>query len=281
MDRVTVRPPAVAGAFYEADPSRLQNQVEWCFDHRIGPQARPRPWGHRRVIGLVAPHAGLMYSGPVAAHAYLRLAGSSAPEVVVIVGPDHYGLGSPIAVAPQAAWRTPLGQVNTDHPVKAALVERGVSLDGRGHAHEHSVEVQLPFLQYLGYRGCVIPIVMAAQDRETVRRLADALAAVGAGLAVTLVASTDLSHYLPHERAVAADRPILDALAAGDGQMLLETVARRGLTMCGTGPAAAVLEASRRLGATSFCVLRYATSGDTGGGYDSVVGYAAAAAEAA
>jgi AmmeMemoRadiSam system protein B len=281
MDCGSVRAPAVAGAFYEADPARLRSQVEWCFDHRIGPQARPRPWGHRRVIGLVVPHAGLMYSGPVAAHAYLCLAGSVAPEVVVIVGPDHYGLGSPIAVAPHRAWRTPLGEVRVDHPAKTALAERGLAQDGRGHAHEHSVEVQLPFLQYLGYGGCVIPVVMAAQDRATVRRLADALAAVGAGLAVTLVASTDLSHYLPHERAVAADRPILDALLAGDGEMLLEVVARQRLTMCGAGPAAAVLEACRRLGATSFRLLRYATSGDTGGGYDSVVGYAAAALEAA
>ncbi|MDR7537855.1 MAG: AmmeMemoRadiSam system protein B [Armatimonadota bacterium] len=279
MGDLSVRPPAVAGAFYEADPGRLRSQLEWCFDHPVGPRARPRPWGRRRVVGLVAPHAGLMYSGPVAAHAYLHLAESVAPEVIVIVGPDHYGLGSPVAVAPHSAWRTPLGQVNTDHPAKAALAERGLALDGRGHAHEHSVEVQLPFLQYLGYRGCVLPIVMAVQDRQTVRRLADALAAAGAGLAVTLVASTDLSHYLPHQRAVAADRPILNALAAGDSEGLLETVAGRGLTMCGAGPAAAVLEACRRLGATSFHVLRYATSGDTGGGHDSVVGYAAATAE--
>ncbi|MDR7418546.1 MAG: AmmeMemoRadiSam system protein B [Armatimonadota bacterium] len=281
MEHAPWRPPAVSGLFYDDDPERLRRQVRACYAHPVGPGRQPAPWGHRQVVGLVVPHAGFAYSGPVAAHAYLRLSEAAAPEVVVIIGPDHAGRGSAVALAPQARWQTPLGDVTTDHPVKAALHRRGIPLDGRGHASEHSVEVQLPFLQMLGYDGPVLPIVMARQDLETAMVLAEALAASLAGLKATLIASTDLSHYLPHVRAVDADRPVLEALERGDAGGLLGVVERGRITMCGAGPAAVVLEVGRRLGATRRAVLRYATSGETGGSRDSVVGYVAASFEAA
>lgn len=275
------RPPAVSGAFYEADPHRLRLRVEQCFDHPVGPGRRPRPWGSRRVRALVVPHAGLIYSGPVAAHAYLRLAEACEPAVVVIVGPDHHGVGPSIALAPQTRWQTPLGEVVTDHPVKAALLSGGVPQSDLAHRHEHSVEVQLPFLQVLGYRGAVLPIVMADQDQITAWRLAEVLAGALAGLDATIIASSDLSHYLPYEQAVRVDRAALAALASGDARRLLREVGSRSISMCGAGPVAAVLEAARRLGAGPVEVLRYATSGDTAGDRDSVVGYAAASIEAA
>jgi AmmeMemoRadiSam system protein B len=229
----------------------------------------------------VVPHAALRYSGPVAAHAYLRLAEGREPDLTIIVGPDHAGAGSAVAVAPHARWQTPLGEVMTEDPVKEALQRRGVSGDARGHRSEHSVEVQLPFLQLLGIRGPVIPIVMAEQDPETVWSLVDALTASVRDREVVLIASTDLSHYLPHDQAVLADRPVIEALASGDGRRLMDVVARRPGSMCGAGPAAAVLEAARALGAGRAEVLRYATSGETGGDRDRVVGYAAAVAEVA
>lgn len=275
------RPPAVSGTFYEADPQRLRRQVQECFEHPVGPGRLPRPWGSRPLRALVVPHAGLRYSGPVAAHAYLRLAEGPIPQVLVIIGPDHYGLGSPVAAAPEARWLTPLGEVDTDHPAKAALAARHIALDGRGLRHEHSVEVQLPFLQVLGYRGPVIPVVMADQEPATALRLAEILAEVLAGQEAVMIASTDLSHYLSHEEAVAADRIVLDALAACDGRRLQEDVRQQGITMCGVGPAAAVLEAGRRLGGTRVEVLRYATSGEVAGGRDRVVGYVAASLEVA
>jgi AmmeMemoRadiSam system protein B len=281
MAGTAVRLPAVSGVFYEADPGRLRRQVEACFDHPVGPGRRPRPWGSRRVIGLVVPHAALAYSGPVAAHAYLRLAEGREPAVVVIVGPDHHGAGLAVAAAPHARWRTPLGDVTTDHPVKDALRRRGIALDARGHSREHSIEVQVPFLHVLGFHGSVVPVAMAEQDPDTVWDLAAALDTAAGDQEVVLIASTDLSHYLPHEQAVLADQPILDALASGDGRRLLDLAARRPGSMCGAGPAAAVLEAARRLGGRRVAVLRYATSGETGGDRDRVVGYAAAVLEAA
>jgi hypothetical protein len=171
--------------------------------------------------------------------------------------------------------------VATEHPIKTALVARGVPADDRGHVFEHSVEVQLPFLQVLGYSGPVIPVVMAAQDSHVVHTLAEALVEAVRGQDVTLIGSSDLSHYLPHDRATVADRMILDALTTGDALRLLDVVATEGLTMCGVGPAAVVLEAGRRLGAARPAVLRYATSAQTGGDRSSVVGYAAASLEAA
>lgn len=275
------RPAAVKGAFYSADPDGLRAQVEWCFRHPVGPGRLPAPWGTRRVGALVVPHAGLTYSGPVAAHAYLRLAESRRPGVVVVVGPDHSGAGSPSALSPEEWWQGPLGAISTSHPVKDALARGGIPLDARGHRLEHSIEVQLPFLQFMGYDGPAVPIVMADQDAAAVEHLACALVAALAGGDALLVASTDLSHHLPHERAVEADRVALDALASGDGTRLLREVRRRGITMCGVGPAAAVLEAARRLGCGRVEILRYATSGQVSGEMDSVVGYAAAAAEAA
>jgi hypothetical protein len=230
---------------------------------------------------MLVPHAGLTYSGPVAAHAYLRLAEARRPEAVVIVGPDHWARGPAAAVSAAARWKTPLGDVETEHPIKTALRAGGIPADDRGHAAEHSVEVQLPFLQVMGYTGPVVPIVMAAQDFHTVYLLVEALVRAVDGHDVTLVASSDLSHYLPHDRAVVVDRLILDAFTTGDARRVLDVVATQHLTMCGAGPAAVVLEAGRRLGAGMPAVLRYATSGDTGGDRDSVVGYAAAALEAA
>jgi AmmeMemoRadiSam system protein B len=233
------------------------------------------------VSALVVPHAALPYSGPVAAHAYLRLAEARSPRVIVIVGPDHYGLGPSIAVAPQDRWTTPLGEVETDHPVKEAMLQHGLPADGRGHQGEHCIEVQLPFLQSIGYKGAVIPILMADQEVETVVRLAGILTETLADAEATMIASTDLSHYLPHDRAVKTDRVVLSALAQGDGRHLLSEVRRHAVTMCGVGPAAAVLDAAGRLGGGAVEVLCYATSGEIGGDREAVVGYVAAVVEAA
>jgi AmmeMemoRadiSam system protein B len=281
VETASVRPPAVSGAFYESDPARLRRQIEWCFDHPKGPGRRPRPWGSRRVIGLVVPHAGLMFSGPVAACAYLRMAEGRRPGVVIIVGPDHWGRGPAVALSPHPRWRTPLGDVPTVHEVVAALRGRGIAVDGRGHAGEHSVEVQLPFVQFLAYGGPVVPIVMAEQDAETAGGLAEALADALGAVDGLLIASSDLSHYVPHEQAMEVDRSAIDAVVARDPRRLLDLAARRHVTMCGAGPVAAVLEAAGRLGAERVDVLQHATSADTGGDHDSVVGYAAVALEAA
>jgi hypothetical protein len=275
-----VRRPAVSGVFYAADAARLREQVARCFVHPHGPGRPPAPWGRHRLRALIVPHAALEYSGPVAAHAYERLAAGPEPDVIVIVGPDHYCAGAAIALSPFRAWATPIGEVPSDHPTVRELRRLGLQVDARGHAREHCVEVQLPFLQALGYRGAVVPIVMADQEAEAVQRLASLLAQALHSLEAVVIASTDFSHYLPHEAALAADRLVLDALREGDGARMLEVVRRHEITMCGAGPAAAALEAGRRLGGGVVRVLHHATSGDISGDRRTVVGYAAAVLDA-
>ncbi len=282
-----VRLPAVGGLFYDSDPARLREQLERCFMHPVGPGRLPAPWGERRLRGLIVPHAAITYSGPVAAHAYFRLAGSSRPSLVIAVGPDHHGAGPALSLAPPLRWRTPLGEVATEHSLREVLAGLGVPTAAGGHLGEHSIEVQLPFLQFIGYQGPVVPIAMADQSLASVERLACALVTAlreggaSADREALLLASSDLSHYLPRREAERIDRALLEAIGRGSGSRLIEEVTRTGAMMCGAGPAAVAIDVAHRLGCGGTEVLRYATSADTGGGPDAVVGYAAVALEAA
>ncbi|MBC7129952.1 AmmeMemoRadiSam system protein B, partial [Candidatus Bathyarchaeota archaeon] len=148
-----VRHPYVAGAFYEASPQLLRKQIEQCFLHKLGPKATPQVAdnGPRRIIGLISPHAGYMYSGPVAAHAYYSLAMDGRIDLAVILGPNHSGYGSALAIMREGVWRTPLGDVEVDREVADEIVKLSniVDVDEVAHRYEHSIEVQIPFLQYI------------------------------------------------------------------------------------------------------------------------------------
>jgi hypothetical protein len=274
-----VREPAVAGQFYPADPETLRDQIVACFEHEVGPGAAPGVQrGPRTLAGLVSPHAGYPYSGPVAAHGFAALAEDGPPGVVVALGPNHTGVGAGVAVSPAERWRTPLGDVPVDADLAACLTDavEDARLDARAHAGEHSLEVQLPFLQYLfGNDVPIVPVCLRDQSKETALAISDALGdLVGNGdREALLLASTDLTHYAPQDRAEAADSDALDRIAAFDIEGLYELVRRENHTMCGYGPVAAVLSGARRAGATSVERLAYATSGDTGGSADRVVGY--------
>src|SRR3990172_5817971 len=162
-----MRVPAVAGQFYEDDPKALARQVEGCFTHRLGPGAVPLlEKGPRRLRGLVVPHAGLMYSGPVAAHSYAALAKDGAPEVLVILGPNHTGLGAGLAVG-TVDWQTPLGTMPCDRELAKAIGGRPAAREDLvAHRFEHSIEVQLPFLLHLGLRIPFVPISVGQQDHD-------------------------------------------------------------------------------------------------------------------
>ncbi|MDR7434643.1 MAG: AmmeMemoRadiSam system protein B [Armatimonadota bacterium] len=278
MSRV-VRPPAVAGYFYEGDPSRLRRQIEECFSHPIGPGSTPEVRdGPRFIVGLVCPHAGYPYSGPVAAWAYKVLAEDGRPDVVVILGPDHRGAGSDVSVAPEDAWQTPLGEVPIHLELRDKLLKEGlVTLDGRGHRFEHSLEVQVPFLQYLYGALAILPIALADQRFPTCEQLGVHLARVLTGKNAVIVASSDFSHYLPHRQAMERDRLAIKAILDLNPKALMEVVEGQGVTMCGPGAVVAMLTASSLLGAERAELLRYATSGDTAGDREEVVGYAAIA----
>lgn len=279
-----VRNPAVAGMFYPADPGELRKMLKWCFTHRLGPGREPpkKPGTTRNIVAMQVPHAGYMYSGPCAAVAYLRLFEDGKPDCFIILGPNHTGVGLPVAVWPAGKWKTPLGEVAIDEDVAKILLEHEDVLapDYSAHVSEHSIEVQLPFLQYLfGSDFTFVPICMGDQSPETARRVAEAIvdAIKRSGKDIVVLASSDMTHYEPHDRAVERDNEALAAIAALDVERLYDLV-ESGLSMCGFGPVAVAMHVAREFGAGGR-VLRYYTSGDITGDYDAVVGYAAVSFE--
>lgn len=278
-----MRRAAVAGSFYPSGRAELTEAVEGSYLHRLGPGRLPSK-GASDFAGLkacVCPHAGYAYSGPVAAHSYLDVAQLSKPGLVVIVGPNHYGVGSGVATYGEGEWETPLGKVPVDKAATEELVSLSgiVDIDKEANRREHSIEVQLPFLQSLyGDAFAFLPISLAFQDKATARDLGRALAQMLKAAArgdrnAVLIASSDLTHYEPASRAVEKDTSLLKHVERLDVDAFYTTLERRKITACGFGAIATVMEACRLLGLAKGRVNAYATSGDVTGDQESVVGY--------
>jgi len=274
-----MRKPAVAGSFYPGSFAGLQRQIEDCFKHPLGPGAIPgegKP-AERRTLGLVSPHAGYIYSGPVAANGFSWIASEKKPATVVIVGPNHRGLGAMVAVGRESTWQTPLGSLEVDVEVGEAIVSAGhwAKWDDLAHSMEHSLEVQVPFLQYIyGLEFKIVPIAMLRQELEVAQDLGRAIAAALKGKDGLIIASSDFSHYESQSSAGRKDRLALEAILNLDPARLEETVNSHNISMCGPGPVMAMITACKELGAKKASLLRYATSGDITGDYSQVVGYA-------
>ncbi|MCX6649279.1 MAG: AmmeMemoRadiSam system protein B [Candidatus Bathyarchaeota archaeon] len=275
-----MRRPYVAGSFYPRDPRRLRQDIEDCFKHALGPGRLPAKGEKTRTItALVCPHAGYMYSGPVAAHSYLALSEEKAPETAVILCPNHTGLGSAVSLMGDGYWETPLGRVKIDPDLSKAIFKASgmIDLDESAHQYEHSIEVQLPFLQYIyGSSVSIVPICMGFQDLETSRNVGEAVAEAARGRNVVIIASTDMTHQEPQQSAARKDRLVLDAIEAMNEEKVQEVVRVNHMTMCGYGPVSAAIVASKRLGADRAEILSYHTSGDITGDRGAVVGYASA-----
>jgi AmmeMemoRadiSam system protein B len=275
-----IRRPTQAGSFYEGNAEALKTQIENCFLQELGPKKHPEvnKNGPRNVIGLVCPHAGYMYSGAVAANAYYALAEDGKPDTVVILGPNHTGYGSGLALMNEGVWRTPLGDVEVDGETANRIVRetRLVDVDDLAHRFEHSIEVQLPFLQYLyGSEFKFVPICFQLQDLQSAVEVGRALVAVLASKNAVVIASSDMTHYEPHKNAEAKDLAALKAVEAMDEKLFYSTIETRHVTACGYGPIAAVMVATKGLGVKEAKLLCYKSSGDVTGDYSSVVGYAA------
>jgi len=277
---VNVRRPTQAGVFYEGNAESLKRQIKGCFLHELGPGKIPEveKAGPRRVIGLVCPHAGYMFSGPVAAHAYYRLALDGKPNLVVIFGPNHTGYGSALAVMNEGVWRTPLGDVEVDGETANQIVHesRLIDVDDSAHRFEHSIEVQLPFLQYLyGSEFKMIPVCFSMQDLPSATEVGEAVAKVLAGKNAVIIASSDMTHHEPQEKAAKKDRSALEAVEAMDEARFYSIIETQRVSACGYGPIIALITAAKILGAKETKLLCHKTSGDVTGDYSSVVGYAA------
>lgn len=280
MSRELVRMPVVAGQFYEGSAVALERQIRDCYLHRLGPGKLPQvsPRGPRRMLGLVSPHAGYVFSGPTAAHGFAALAADGDPEVVVVVGLNHGRAGFHSAVQTEGAWRTPLGDAVIASEVAAALAQALPDFETSPLAFrgEHSLEVQLPFLQDLYEEDLrFVPVMMATQDLGAAERVGAALADALQGRDAVIVASTDMTHYESPETARRQDELLIERIEALDPVGLIRTQQTRGISMCGVGPVAAMLFAARALGGTSAHKLAYSTSGDVMPSSE-VVGYLSA-----
>ncbi|MGD2200675.1 MAG: AmmeMemoRadiSam system protein B [Candidatus Bathyarchaeota archaeon] len=274
-----VRRPVVAGAFYPADPQRLRESIHDCFTHDLGPGEPPSDRVRsREILAVVCPHAGYVYSGPTAAHSYYHLASEAKPEAVVLIGPNHTGLGGPISMWGTGAWETPLGQFEVDERLAMAIFEASdiIDIDESAHLREHSLEVQLPFLQYIYGDVGIVPICMGFQDLETSREVGRALAKAVSEMDALILASTDLTHMELRRTAQRKDQGVIDLIVSMDEEGLQRWVSEQRVTMCGYGPVSAALVASKRLGAVKAELLSYSTSGDITGDFSAVVGYASA-----
>jgi AmmeMemoRadiSam system protein B len=272
--QATIRPAGFAGSWYPATAAAIAREVDGYLE------AVPRAAAPGHLLGLVSPHAGLRYSGPVAAHAYALL-GARAPATVVLVGPSHRVAFDGVALHSSGAWRTPLGEVAIDSGTAAAIRDvapRLVFDDSSVHREEHSLELQLPFLQRVLPAFRLVPLMMGSQSRAEVEGLAAALAATLAGRDAVLIASSDLSHYEPAAVANRLDAVVCDQVARYDEAGLLDRLESRHNVACGGGPIVAVMRAARALGASRAAVLKYGDSGEVEARDKShVVGYMAAA----
>lgn len=267
-----IRPAAVAGTWYPASAPALAGAVDEYLARAGG-----EPASFAELTAIVAPHAGLMYSGPVAAHAYRLLRGRTF-DVVALVGPSHFVGFDGVAVYASGGFETPLGTVRVDEAAAALLAATPVACErASAHIREHSLEMQLPFIQRLLPEVPIVPLVMGLQTPETAVALGDALAAVLAGRRALLVASTDLSHYHDAQTASALDAVVLEHVSRFDPVALQRALDARPGHACGGGPLVAVMHAARLLGARDAEVLSYADSGDVSGDKSAVVGYMAAA----
>jgi AmmeMemoRadiSam system protein B len=217
-----------------------------------------------------------MYSGPVAANGYNRLASDGVPEAFIILGPNHTGYGSGVSILIDGAWETPLGvtAVDGDLAKKVQKASELLDVDETAHSHEHSIEVQLPFVQFL-FKDAVkfIPICMMMQDLRTSREIAKTIIEQCQGRDFVIIASSDFTHYEPHDTASRKDKTALDAIIDLDDERLNELGETGSVTMCGYGPITTLISAARILGGVRAELLSYKTSGDVTGDKSAVVGY--------
>ena len=261
-----IREPSVAGQFYPSNPVTLRRDIESYF---------AVPESPLEAKAVLSPHAGYIYSGSVAGAIFSAV---RLPERFIILGPNHTGMGSPLALAPAGEWRTPLGLVSLDAELNARLLEECPILreDRPAHAREHSLEVQIPFLQARLHEFRFAAICVGTAKYSSLEALGHALARVieASRERILMICSSDMNHYESAEVASTKDHLAIDRLLALDPQGLYKVVEESDISMCGFAPAVAVLTACRDLGASSGKLVRYANSGDVSGDYGSVVGYA-------
>jgi len=271
-----LRPPAFSGTFYNFDPEMLKKQIDSCFRHKIGPKTMKK----QNLFAAIVPHAGYEYSGPVAAWAYSRMESAN----YIIIGTNHGGAGAPFAIMKEGIWKTPLGSVAINATMAEKLMKKCKLLehDVIAHQSEHSIEVQLPFLQFrFGNDFNFVPISILNEYADDM--LLDSCNLLGKSIANVLsrtkerwmiIAASDFSHYIPQTKAKHIDGEIIKSILKLDNKGMFALIADKQAGVCGYGAIAAAVAAAKEMGAKKSELLKYATSGEITGDLESVVGYA-------
>ena len=261
-----IRNPIAAGQFYPASAPELRAMIEAMVDEKAEKE---------EVIGLISPHAGYTYSGPVAAAVISKV---KFKDTFTIMGPSHTGMGEPFSIMTEGKWKTPLGEVEIDSELSKKILANSNYLqeDKVAHLYEHSIEVQLPFLQYFKPDFKLVPIVLTYASstilKEIGREIANSVKELDKK--VVIIASSDMTHYEPQESAQKKDNQAIEAILDLNENELLKRVEELNITMCGYAPTVSLIVAAKELGATGAELVKYQTSGDTTGDYSAVVGYA-------
>lgn len=267
MAATPVRHPAVAGRFYPGDEKSLREEVKDFLSE--GTQAPTK------ALACMAPHAGYMYSGHVAGAVFAAI---EIPQLCLVLCPNHTGFGHALSIMSEGAWQTPLGEIPIDEEFAAALKGRCPSLveDSEAHRKEHAVEVELPFLQMRRRDLRFVPIALGTRRFELLEQLGEAIAETIAAhsVPVLIVASSDMNHYESDAVTRVKDHSAIESILALDARALYDVVTQKNISMCGFGPAVAMITAACKLGAKSAELIKYATSGDVSGDREMVVGYA-------
>jgi AmmeMemoRadiSam system protein B len=270
MATTILRHPAVAGRFYPGDPENLRTEALGYLSQSSSANQAPV-----RAVGCIAPHAGYMYSGHVAGAVFARV---EVPRRCIVLCPNHTGMGRALAIMSEGAWQTPLGEVPIDAELAGALKRNFPALqeDSAAHRAEHAAEVELPFLLLRQPKVRFVPIALGTSQFEVLEQLGKALADVIAAQndPVLTVASSDMNHYESDAVTRVKDHRAIERILSLDPRGLFDVVTQQDISMCGFGPAVAMLTAARQLGAKSAELVKYATSGDISGDRDMVVGYA-------
>ena len=270
------RSPVVSGKFYADDSEDLKSQIKNCFFHPIGPGSLPKnPGRSESSVGLVVPHAGYMASGPVAAWSYWKSYSLITPSTVIIIGPNHTGLGTRLSLWNEDSWDTPLGEVEIDKELGKSIMTMSSGLvvsDTTAHLYEHSIEVQLPFLQFLYRDFKIVPIIMSDQRLEVALMVSGLLRKILSEKSnLLIIASSDLNHYESHETTIEKDRRLVNLVKERKYAEAYEISRSERITACGLGPMVAVRETFE-----SMDILCNTTSGEVIGDRYRTVGYLAA-----
>jgi hypothetical protein len=274
-----IRTPAVAGMFYPKEREELKSTIRDCFLHNFGPGKSPPAENNEEILGVICPHAGYMYSGPVATNSFYQIS-SKKPELVIILGPNHWGIGCNVAAMKDGQWQTPLGnvEVDTESAIRLHELSKVIELDFFSHSRDHSLEVQVPMLQEIyTHNFKILPIILIDQGYKTAEEIGTAIAKIAKMKKTIIIGSSDFTHYEENSFAHKQDKMLIEPILDLDVDKFYNVLQENQISACGYGAIASTMVACKELGASKGTLLKYATSGDVAGAKSSVVGYASIA----